>query len=41
VLAVTAEQTAVLVDLDERTSCAVPDSFRERIRDFEGGDLDG
>jgi acyl-CoA thioester hydrolase len=41
VLAVTAEQTAVLVDLDERTSCPVPDSFRERIRDFEGGDLDG
>jgi acyl-CoA thioester hydrolase len=40
-LAVTAEQTAVLVDLDERTSCPVPDSFRERIRDFEGGDLDG
>ena len=41
VLAVTAEQTAVLVDLDERTSCPVPDSFRERIRAFEGGDLDG
>jgi acyl-CoA thioester hydrolase len=41
VLAVTAEQTAVLVDLDERTSCPVPDSFRERIRAFEGDDLDG
>jgi len=40
-LAVTAEQTAVLVDLDERTSCPVPDSFRERISDYEGGDLDG
>ena len=41
VLAVTAEQTAVLVDLDTRTTCPVPDSFRERIRAFEGDDLDG
>jgi acyl-CoA thioester hydrolase len=41
VLAVTAEQTAVLVDLEKRTTCPVPDSFRERIRAFEGDDLDG
>jgi acyl-CoA thioester hydrolase len=40
-LAVTAEQTLVLVDLPERKACPVPDWFRERIREFEGADLDG
>jgi acyl-CoA thioester hydrolase len=39
-LAVTATQTAVLVDLAERKPCPVPDWWRERIRDFEGADLD-
>ena len=37
---VTAHQTLVLVDLDERKACAVPDSFRERIRAFEGADCE-
>jgi acyl-CoA thioester hydrolase len=40
-LMVTADQTLVLVDLDERKACPVPDWFRERIRSFEGSDLDG
>ena len=39
VLAVTATQTAVLVDLSERKPCPVPDWWRERIREFEGDDL--
>jgi len=39
-LAVTAGQTLVLVDLVERRACPVPDWFRERIRAFEGEDLD-
>jgi acyl-CoA thioester hydrolase len=39
-LAVTATQTAVLVDLAERKPCRVPDRWRERIRAFEGDDLD-
>jgi acyl-CoA thioester hydrolase len=39
VLMVTADQTLVLVDLDERKACQVPDSFRDRIRSFEGADL--
>jgi acyl-CoA thioester hydrolase len=41
VLMVTAAQTLVLVDLDERKASRVPDSFRDRIRSFEGADLDG
>jgi acyl-CoA thioester hydrolase len=41
VLAVTAEQTLVLVDLDERKPCPVPDWYRGRIREFEGDDLEG
>jgi acyl-CoA thioester hydrolase len=41
VLMVTATQTLVLVDLDERRACPVPDSFRETIRGFEGDDLEG
>ncbi len=40
VLAVTATQTAVLVDLADRKPCPVPDWWRERIRGFEGGDLE-
>jgi len=36
VLAVTATQTAVLVDLAERKPCPVPDWWRERIRSYEG-----
>ena len=39
VLMVTAQQTLVLVDLDERKACPIPDSFKERIREFEGKDL--
>ena len=38
VLMVTAEQTLVMVDLDKRKPCPVPDSIRERVRDFEGAD---
>jgi acyl-CoA thioester hydrolase len=41
VLMVTGDQTLVLVDLDERKGCLVPDWFRDRIRSFEGADLDG
>jgi acyl-CoA thioester hydrolase len=40
VLMVTAEQTLVLVELDERRSAPIPDEFREAIRAFEGDDLD-
>ena len=38
VLMVTAHQTLVLVDLDERRPFSIPDSFRDRIREFEGED---
>jgi acyl-CoA thioester hydrolase len=41
VLMVTAQQTLVLVDLDERKACPIPDWFREKIRAFEGTDLEG
>ena len=40
VLMVTASQTLVLVDLDERKPCPIPDSYRESIRDFEGAALE-
>jgi acyl-CoA thioester hydrolase len=40
VLMVTATQTLVLVDLDERKACPVPEWFKDRIRGFEGNDLD-
>jgi acyl-CoA thioester hydrolase len=40
VLMVTAQQTLVLVDLEERRACAIPDSFKERIRAFEGDDVE-
>jgi acyl-CoA thioester hydrolase len=40
VLMVTATQTLVLVDLDERKAVAIPESYKEAIRTFEGSDLD-
>jgi acyl-CoA thioester hydrolase len=39
-LMVTAQQTLVLVDLDERRPFPIPDGFRERIREFEGDDCE-
>ena len=39
-LMVTANQTLVLVDLDERKACPIPDWYRERIREFEGTALE-
>jgi acyl-CoA thioester hydrolase len=39
-LMVMATQTLVLVDLEERKACPVPDEFRETIRGFEGDDLE-
>ena len=38
-LMVTATQTLVLVDLDERRAAEIPDEYRELIRSFEGADL--
>ncbi len=40
VLMVTATQTLVLVDLDERKAAPIPDSYREAIKAFEGRELD-
>jgi acyl-CoA thioester hydrolase len=40
VLMVTATQTLVLVDLEERKACPIPDEVRERIRAFEGADAE-
>jgi acyl-CoA thioester hydrolase len=40
VLMVTAAQTLVLVDLDERKACAIPDWYREKVGAFEGGDVE-
>src|SRR5438477_10508574 len=40
VLMVTAHQTLVLVDLDERKAVPIPDSYREAIRAFEGDVLE-
>ena len=39
-LMVTATQTLVLVDLEERRACEIPASYRELIRGFEGEDLE-
>ena len=39
-LMVTATQTLVLVDLEERKACPIPDDVRERIRAFEGADVE-
>ncbi len=38
-LMVTAQQTLVLVDPVKREAAPVPDSYRERMRAFEGADL--
>ena len=38
-LMVTATQTLVLVDLEERRAVPIPDDYRERVRAFEGDDL--
>ena len=38
-LLVTASQTLVLVDLDERHACEIPQEFRDTIRAFEGDDV--
>ncbi len=40
VLMVTASQTLVLVDLDERKPVEIPGAYRERIRKFEGEALE-
>jgi acyl-CoA thioester hydrolase len=40
-LMVTARQTVVLVDVASRRAVPVPEWYRERIRAFEGADLDG
>jgi acyl-CoA thioester hydrolase len=39
-LMVTATQTLVLVDLDERKPVPVPDSYKEAVRAFEGEALE-
>jgi acyl-CoA thioester hydrolase len=39
-LAVTARQTLVLVDLAERKPCPVPDWWREKVEAFEGLDVE-
>jgi acyl-CoA thioester hydrolase len=41
VLMVTAEQTNVLVDLDERKAVPIPQEYRAAIRAIEGDDLAG
>jgi len=40
VLMATVHQTVVLVDLGERKACPIPGELRERIRAFEGDDLE-
>ena len=40
VLMVTAEQTLVLVDLEERRARPIPHWYRDRIRTFEGEDCE-
>jgi acyl-CoA thioester hydrolase len=39
-LMVTATQTLVLVDLEERKACPIPDEARERVRALEGDDVE-
>jgi acyl-CoA thioester hydrolase len=39
-LMVTARETLVLVDLGEQRSREIPSGYRERIRAFEGDDLE-
>jgi acyl-CoA thioester hydrolase len=38
-LMVTATQTLVLVDLEERKACEIPQEFRDTIRAYEGDDV--
>jgi acyl-CoA thioester hydrolase len=38
-LLVTATQTLVLVDLDQRKACEIPQEFRDTIHGFEGDDV--
>jgi acyl-CoA thioester hydrolase len=38
-LMVTSTQTSVLVDLEERKACEIPQDFRDAIRGFEGDDV--
>ena len=40
VLMVTANQTLVLVDLEERRAARIPEGYRKRVRAFEGDDLE-
>ena len=40
VLMVTAEQTLVLVDLEQRRAREIPDWYRDRVRGFEGDTLE-
>jgi acyl-CoA thioester hydrolase len=39
-LMVTAQQTLVLIDLEERRAYPIPAEFRETVRSFEGADLE-
>ena len=39
-LMVTAQQTLVLVDLEQRKACPIPDSYVNRLRELEGADLE-
>jgi acyl-CoA thioester hydrolase len=39
-LMVTARQTLVLVDLDERRAAPIPDSYRQAVKAFEGRDCE-
>ena len=39
-LMVTARQTLVLVDLDERKAAPIPAAYRDKIRAFEGADVE-
>ena len=39
-LMVTAAQTLVLVDLEERRACAIPEAYRSAILAFEGADVE-
>ena len=40
VLMVTARQTLVLVDLDERRAAPIPDAYRQAVKGFEGDDCE-
>ena len=40
VLMVTAQQTLVLVDLDERKAVPIPEPYKDAIRAFEGADVE-